>query len=88
MSVTQRSPSAGAGFIGDPLHGVGWPFFNKYPVVLLWPPLLVLGHLSVGRLEIGAHYVWTNYFLNKSNNFSGADGLVETIIDLFINAYG
>jgi len=51
-------------------------------------PMLVLGHFSVGRLEIGAHHVWADYFLNKSTDFSGADGLVETIIDLFINGYG
>jgi hypothetical protein len=50
--------------------------------------MLVLGHFSVGRLEIGTHYVWADYFLNESTDFSGTDGLAETIIDLFINGYG
>ena len=51
-------------------------------------PLLVLGHFSVGRLEIGAHYVWADYFLDKSAYFSGADAVVEPLINLFINGYG
>src|SRR4030042_6768411 len=51
-------------------------------------PLPVLGHFSVVRLEVRAHYVWADYFLYKSAYFSGTDGLVEPLINLFINGYG
>lgn len=48
----------------------------------------VPGYFSVGLIELGAHCVWADYLMDKSADFPGANGLVETIIDFFIADYG
>ena len=40
-----------------------------------------------GSLSIGTHDVRTDYFLDKPANLASANGLAETLVNLFSNGY-